>query len=164
MSTYFMDGFLRGRTSGREYAFMTIVTDMRVLGKRLRASFYTFALYDKARRHDGTYTDYDFPSPPRIRGRHEIARTRGQLATGSRAGEGGAAWPPPGDAAGALGPFAWPLDLRGRDHHGATMVLTLDVDALRPPAPLGGRMLGGAMMFLGLPDTFSYFQSGLRMR
>ena len=50
MSTYFVDGFLRGTASGREYAFLTIVTDMRVLGKRLRASFYTFALYDKARR------------------------------------------------------------------------------------------------------------------
>jgi hypothetical protein len=41
MATFFIDGFLRGRTTGREYAFMTIVTDMRVLGKRFRASFYT---------------------------------------------------------------------------------------------------------------------------
>jgi hypothetical protein len=68
------------------------------------------------------------------------------------------------DDAGALVPFAWTLDLRGRDHHGASMALTLDVDADRPPAPLGGRMLGGKMMFIGLPETFSYFQSGLRMR
>ncbi len=44
------------------------------------------------------------------------------------------------------------------------MALTLDVDAIRPPGPLGGRLLGGEMMFLGLPSTFSYFQSGLRMR
>jgi predicted secreted hydrolase len=44
------------------------------------------------------------------------------------------------------------------------MALVLDVDATRPPAPLGGRELGGEMMFLGLTSTFSYFQSGLRMR
>jgi hypothetical protein len=31
MATYFVDGFLRGRQSGRDYAFMVIVTDMRVL-------------------------------------------------------------------------------------------------------------------------------------
>jgi hypothetical protein len=164
MNTYFMDGFLRGRTSGRDYAFMTIVTDMRVLGKRLRASFYTFALYDRARRHYGTYTDYDFPVPPRVRGRHKLDLARGHLALRYAAAEGGAAWTNGRDGAGALVPFAWTLDLRGRDHHGAAMALALDVDALRPPGPLGGRMLGGAMMFLGLTDTFSYFQSGLRMR
>ena len=164
MSTYFMDGFLRGRTSGREYAFMTIVTDMRVLGKRLRASFYTFALYDRARRHYGTYTDYDFPAPPRIRSSHKLDLARGHLALRYAAAEGGAAWTNARDDAGALTPFAWTLDLRGRDHHGAAMALALDVDAVRPPGPLGGRMLGGAMMFLGLTDTFSYFQSGLRMR
>jgi predicted secreted hydrolase len=65
---------------------------------------------------------------------------------------------------GALVPFAWTLELRGRDHHGVAMALALDLDATRPPAPLGGRLLGGEMMFLGLPSTYSYFQSGLRMR
>jgi len=164
MATYFVDGFLRGRTSGREYAFMTIVTDMRVLGKRFRASFYTFALYDRARRHYGTYTDYDFPQPPRLRRGHKVDHARGHLALRYAADAGGMSWLNKRDDGGALVPFAWTLDLRGRDHHGAAMALTLDIDAERPPAPLGGRMLGGKMMFLGLPETFSYFQSGLRMR
>jgi hypothetical protein len=164
MATYFVDGFLRGQSSGREYAFMTIVTDMRVIGKRLRASFYTLALYDRARRHYGTYTDYDFPAPPRIRRGSKLELGRGHLALRYAAAAGGAAWTNARDDAGALVPFAWTLDLRGRDHHGAAMALVLDVDASRPPAPLGGRELGGEMMFLGLPSTFSYFQSGLRMR
>ena len=64
----------------------------------------------------------------------------------------------------ALRPFAWTFELHGVDHHGARMALTLDVDAMRPPAPLGGRELGGEMMFLGAERTYSYFQSGLRMR
>lgn len=164
MATYFVDGFLRGRTSGDEYAFMTIVTDMHVLGKRLRASFYTFALYDKARRHYGTYTDYDFPTPLRIRRRYKLDAARDHLALRYASSAGPVEWVNSRDANGALLPFAWRIALRGRDHHGADMALTLDVDATRPPAPLGGRLLGGEMMFLGLPSTFSYFQSGLRMR
>jgi hypothetical protein len=63
-----------------------------------------------------------------------------------------------------LRPFAYTLDLRGTDQHGAAMGLVLDVDAHRPPAPLGGRELGGEMMFLGAERTYSYFQSGLAMR
>ena len=164
MATYFIDGFLRGRESGREYAFMSIVTDMRVLGKRVRASFYTFALYDRADRRYGTYTDYDLPAPPRVRRRYKLDLARGHLAVRYAAAAGPIRWENSRDAGGELVPFAWTLDLRGRDHHGADMALTLDIDATRPPAPLGGRALGGEMMFLGLPSTFSYFQSGLSMR
>jgi hypothetical protein len=164
MATYFMDGFLHGRTSGRRFAFMTIVTDMHVLAKRLRASFYTFALYDQATRRYGTYTDYDFPAPPRFRRRHKLEAARGHLALRYAAAAGPVRWENQRDDQGALVPFAWTLDLRGRDHHGDAMALALDVDATRPPAPLGGRLLGGEMMFLGLDSTFSYFQSGLTMR
>lgn len=164
MATYFVDGFLRGRVSGREYAFMTIVTDMRVLAKRVRASFYTLALYARAERRYGTCTDYDFPRPPRVRRAHKLTLGRGHLAVRYDGAGAAARWENARDAAGALRPFAWTLDLRGTDHHGARMALVLDVDATRPPAPLGGRALGGAMMFLGLPATYSYFQSGLRLQ
>jgi hypothetical protein len=164
MATYFMDGFLRGRDSGREYAFIVIVTDMRVVGKRLRASFYTMALYDRAARRYGTYTDYDFPAPPRLRRRYKLDGARGHLALRYATPFGEARWENARTPDGALRPFAWTLDLRGRDHHGDAMALVLDVDAERPPAPLGGRMLGGEMMFLGVESTYSYFQSGLRMR
>lgn len=164
MATYFVDGFLRGRLSGREYAFMVILTDMRVLGKRLRASFYTLALYDLAARRYGTYTDYDFPRPLRLRARHKLETTRGHLALRYTASAGPVRWENARAADGTLAPFAWTLELRGVDHHGARMALELDVDAHRPPAPLGGTRLGGEMMFLGLPSTFSYFQSGLAMR
>jgi hypothetical protein len=164
MATYFVDGFLRGRTSGREWAFMTIVTDMRVLGKRVRASFYTFALYDLAARRYGTYTDYDFPRPLRLRSRYKLDAARGRLALRYAADAGPVRWENAIQADGALRPFAWALELHGVDHHGARMRLTLDIDATRPPGPLGGRLLGGEMMFLGLESTYSYFQSGLRMR
>ena len=39
MQTYFLDGFLRGRATGRQYAFITVFTDARVLGRTVRFSF-----------------------------------------------------------------------------------------------------------------------------
>ncbi len=162
MATYFVDGFLRGRSSGRLYAFMVIFTDMRVLRRWVRASFYTFALFDCDRRHYGTYTDFDFP--PRIARSHKLAATPGHLALRYRAPAGMSRWEALRDADGALRPFAWALELHGLDHHGASMTLELEIDATRPPGPLGGRELGGEMMFLGAERTYSYFQSGLLMR
>jgi hypothetical protein len=164
VATYFIDGFLRGRSTGRSFAFMVILTDMRVLRKMFRASFYTFALYDLDRRHYGTYTDYDFPRPMRIRRRYKIHATPGQLSLRFESGAGTARWEQRRDGHGDLVPFAWDVALPGVDHHGAAMGLELAIDAARPPAPLGGRLLGGEMMFLGAPRTYSYFQSGLDMR
>lgn len=163
VSTYFIDGFLRGRTSGRRFAFMFIMTNMRVLQKRVRAAFYTMALYDLDRRHYGTYTDNDFPRPPRIRRSHKFRGDTGHMDIAYESSAGTARWTNrrTGDA---LLPFAYALSLPGVDHHGARMLLELDVDCARPPGPLGGRELGGEMMFLGAPRTFSYFQSGLGMR
>ncbi len=164
VATYFIDGFLRGRVSGRSFAFIVILTDMRVLRKLVRASFYTFALYDLDRRHYGTYTDYDFPRPPRIRRRYKIHAVPGYLALRFEAAAGTALWEQTRDARGELTPFIWDVTLPGVDHHGARMALELHIDATRPPAPLGGRLLGGEMMFLGAPRTYSYFQSGLDLR
>jgi hypothetical protein len=164
MSTYFVDGFLRGRSSGRLYAFMTIFTDMRVLRRLVRASFYTFALFDCDAHRYGTYTDFDLPRPSRLWRRPKIDATPGHLALRYAAAAGPSRWASQRDGDGGLRPFAWTLELHGIDHHGERMALTLDVDAQRPPAPLGGRELGGEMMFLGAERTYSYFQSGLQMR
>ena len=164
IATYFIDGFLRGRTSGRQYAFMVIVTDTRVLRRLVRASFYTFALYDCDRRHYGTYTDYDFPRPPRIRRGYKLDATEQVLGLRYRSPAGEVIWRHARNGDGTLRPFAWDVRLVGVDHHRARMALTLDVEAFRPPAPLGGRQLGGEMFFLGAPSTYSYFQSGLHMQ
>jgi hypothetical protein len=163
VSTYFIDGFLRGRTSGRRFAFMFILTNMRVLQKRVRAAFYTMALYDLDRRHYGTYTDNDFPRPPRIRRGHKFRGDAGHMDIAYESSAGTARWTNrrTGDT---LLPFAYEVSLPGVDHHGVRMLLELEIDCARPPGPLGGRELGGEMMFLGAPSTFSYFQSGLGMR
>jgi hypothetical protein len=162
MTTYFVDGFLRGRSTGTQYAFMVIFTDMRVLRRLVRASFYTFALYDCDRRRYGTYTDYDFPRL--LRRRRKLAATPGHLGLRYEASAGVARWENQRTGDATLRPFAWELALCGVDHHGTRMALDLEIDATRPPGPLGGRELGGEMMFLGAERTYSYFQSGLVMR
>lgn len=164
VATYFIDGFLRGTKTGRQYAFMTIFTDMRVLQKRFRAAFYTFALYDCDAGDYGTYTDNDFPKPPRLRRSYKVQATPDHLDLRYAASAGEARWANARAGDGTLRPFEWNVHLPGVDHQGRRMALTLDIDATRPPAPLGGRQLGGEMFFLGAPSTYSYFQSGLNMR
>jgi hypothetical protein len=165
ISTYYMDGFLRapGGSTPR-WAFIVILTDMWVLGRRVRASFYTAALFDLERGDYGTYTDYDFPRPLRRRRAYKLTGAPDHLDLSYDADAGLARWAHARCPDGTLDPFAWALRLPGRDHRGRPFLLELDVRATRPPAPLGGPALGGAMMFLGAPVTYSYFQSGLDMQ
>ncbi len=162
MQTYFVDGFLRGASTGTQYAFLTVFTDARIAARTLRFSFFSLALFDCDRRRYGTCTDFDFPHPEGEMGKLITAPDHLGLRYEGPGGAG--AWSNQRAADGTLRPFAWALELRGIDHHGAPMALELEVDALRPPAPLGGPALGGEMMFLGAPRTYSYFQSGLAMR
>jgi hypothetical protein len=164
VSTYYMDGFLHtGSAPEPRWAFIVILTDMWVVGRRLRASFYTASLFDLARRDYGTYTDYDFPHPLRRRRQYKLTGAPAHLDLSYESGAGLARWTHARGAGGELEPFAWALHLPGRDHQGRPFLLELDVRATRPPAPLGGPALGGEMMFLGAPVTHSYFQSGLTM-
>lgn len=164
MQTYFVGGFLRGCSSGRQYAFLTVFTDARVFGRTLRTSFYSLALFDCERRRYGTYTDFDFPQPPESLSGKKMETTPDHLRLRYQASAGASSWRNASDPDGGLRPFAWTLALHGVDHHGARTALDLEIDATRPPAPLGGRELGGEMMFLGAERTYSYFQTGLEMR
>jgi hypothetical protein len=164
VQTYFVDGFLRGHATGKQYAFMTVFTDARVMGRTLRFSFFSLALFDCDRGHYGTFTEYATPSPPGENRPHLLATALDHLDLRWEGASGPSLWANARDANGALVPFAWRVELRGVDHHDAPMALELTIDAQRPPAPLGGPALGGEMMFLGAERTFSYFQSGLEMR
>src|SRR5262249_60126337 len=107
------------------------------------------------------YTDYDFPRPPRIRSRYKIHGARDHLALRYEASAGTCRWENRRDGHGALVPFAWDVALAGVDQHGARMGLQLTIDATRPPAPPGGKILRGGVMVLGAPGTYSYFPKGL---
>ena len=162
MATYYLDGFLRGRDSGRLYAVMTIFNDMKVVKRKLSFSFNTFALYDCESGHYGTFTDFDYPL--RLRRGKKMSVGPGHMDLRYASAQGENSWRCQPDENDELRPFAWDLSLNGEDHHGDAMFLELSVEATRPPAPIGGRELGGELMFLGGEETYSYFQSGLNMK
>lgn len=163
VQTYFVDGFLRGAATGTRYAFLTVFMDARILERTHRFSFFSLALFDCDRRHYGTTSEFDFPHPEDPAA-DRLATAPDHLALRWTGTTTAGRWENARTAAGVLRPFAWTLVLSGVDHHGVRMALELEVEASRPPAPLGGPELGGEMMFLGAERTFSYFQSGLTMR
>lgn len=163
-SIYFIEGFLRGHSSGRQYAFFAMFSDMRVLRRFIHTSIYTFALFDCTAARYGTYTHFDVPRPFLVRRRHRLRAAAHHLELRYEGPAGASRWEPQRTPYGDLRPFAWNLELHGRDQQGDRMALTLAAEATRPPAPPGGKALGGEIMFQGLEQTYAYMQSGLRMR
>lgn len=162
-NTYYVAGRLRGRASGREWAFLVIFTfnDVR---KRVRADFYTLALFDLASGAYGTCSETDLPRPFRVRAQHKLTLARGHLEVAFRGAEGTSTWTTRRGAGGALEPFSYQVSLRGRDAGGRRMHLDLALDTGKPPMPVGGLQAGGVKTCMGQYGTHSYFQSDVRFR
>jgi predicted secreted hydrolase len=162
-NTYYVAGRLRGRATRREWAFLVIFTFNNVR-QRLRADFYTFALFDLASGAYGTYSEYDLPRPPRIRRRYKLSVAAGRLDVAFASALGTSRWTTRRNGAGALVPFAYALSLVGRDADGRRMALELELDSEKPPMPVGGAAYGGVKTCMGQYGTHSYFQSDVRFR
>ena len=162
-NTYYVAGRLRGRATQREWAFLVIFTFNNVR-KRLRADFYTFALFDLTTGAYATYSEYDLPRPPRIRRSYKLSVAPGNLDVAFTSAHGVSRWTTRRDAAGALVPFAYELSLVGRDADGRRMAVALELDARKPPMPVGGSEYGGVKTCMGQYGTHSYFQSDVHFR
>ena len=162
-NTYYVAGRLRGRATEREWAFLVIFTFNNV-GGRLRADFYTFALFDLASGAYGTYSEYDLPRPLRLRRRYKLSVAPGWLDVAFASAYGPSRWTTRRAADGALMPFAYQLSLVGRDAEGRRMAVDLELDTLKPPMPVGGGEYGGVKTCMGQYGTHSYFQSDVRFR
>jgi len=162
-NTYYVAGRLRGRGTQRDWAFLVIFTfnDVR---KRLRADFYTFALFDLGSGAYGTFSEYDLPRPPRIRRRYKLSVARGWLDVAFESAHGTSRWTTRRASDGNLIPFAYHIDLIGCDAQGRRMALALDLDTLKPPMPVGGAEYAGVKTCMGQYGTHSYFQSDVRFR
>lgn len=162
-NTFYVAGRLRGRASGHEWAFLTIFTfnDVR---KRLRADFYTLALFDLASGAYATFSEDDLPRPFRLRRRYKLSVARGQLDVAFRGTEGTSTWTTRRRADGSLEPFSYQLSLHGRDAGGRRLHLDLALDTFKPPMPVGGAQAGGVKTCIGQYGTHSYFQSDVRFR
>lgn len=162
-NTYYVAGRLRGRSSGREWAFLTVFT-FNAIRHRLRTDFYTLALFDLATGAYGTYSEFDLPRPLRLRRRYKLSVARGHLDVAFDAAAGRSTWTTRRAADGGLLPFAYQLALHGRDAEQRAMQLELDVDTFKPPMPVGGAEYVGTKTCIGQYGTHSYFQSDLRFR
>lgn len=162
-NTYYVAGRLRGRASGGEWAFLVVFTfnDIR---HRLRADFYTFALFDLRSGAYATYSEYDLPRPPRLRRGYKLSVERGHLDVAFASACGTSRWTTRRDAGGTLLPFSYAIDLLGRDADGRRMALALDLDTHKPPLPVGGAEYAGVKTCMGQYGTHSYFQSDVRFR
>jgi predicted secreted hydrolase len=160
-NTYYVSGQLRGRASGRRWAFLTIFTYNNVR-KWLRADFFTLALFDLDSGEYGTFSEFDLPRPPRIRRAYKLSVERGALGVSYDSQAGRSVWKARRDQAGNLVPFAYDAALVGRDQRGRSMRLDLAMEAGKPPVPVGGAEYGGTKTCMGQYGTHSYFQSDVR--
>jgi hypothetical protein len=155
--TYYASGILRGETSGRHYAFLTIFAKNEEILDLLSADLHVLALFDL---ETGVYdTGSRFDLPPfaplnfeRInvaRGRLEVSYTSSRRLSRMRTRT---------DAEGNLQPFAYEFELSAEARSGTEMALSLCADALKPPQPVGGAVHGGRISVYGQADTYSYFQ------
>lgn len=156
--TYYASGILEGERSGRRYAFLAIFVKIRRVARVIAADLHIFALFDLDAGGYTTFASYDLP-PWRWLRRRRLTVARGSLDV---------AWDSPTwtarlgarrDASGALAPFAYALDVRGRDSRGAPIALSLRADATKPPQPVGGPEHGGVITVMGQPATHSYYQA-----
>ncbi|MGH3580000.1 MAG: hypothetical protein ACRERC_00555 [Candidatus Binatia bacterium] len=157
-NTFYVAGRLVGRTSRREFAFLVIFT-FNDVAKRLRADFYTFALFDLASGAYATYSEYDLPRPPRIRRGYKLSVARGGLDVRFASAHGPCRWSTRQTADGRPLPFTYDLHLLGQTPDGRPMALDLELDTHKPPMPVGGAEYAGVKTCMGQYGTHSYFQS-----
>ena len=162
-NTWYVAGRLRGRSTGRLWAFLVVFT-ANDIHRRLRADFYTLALFDIGTGDYGTFTELDFPKPPKIRRSYRLSAATDRLDLVFRSAAGNTSWTHAHDEAGTALPFAYRVNLRGRDDRGRAMHVDLELDTRKPPMPVGGEEYGGVKTCIGQFGTHSYFQSDVCFR
>jgi predicted secreted hydrolase len=163
-NTFYVAGRLRGRQTQREWSFLVVFAfnDVR---KRLRADFFTVALFDLATGDYGTYSEFDLPRLFHLRRGYKLAVGRGSLDVRfASAVLAASRWTTRRDPTGQLLPFSYELSVSGRDAQQRAMHLELEMDTFKPPMPVGGLEYGGIKTCMGQYGTHSYFQSDVRFR
>ena len=161
--TWYLSGQLTGEASGRHFAFIVIFNRNRP-APEVVADFYTLALFDVDQATYGTFTDYDMPPKNMEPGaRPKLTSAEGYLDLSYDSSAGTSTWRACRDSAGELIPSTYDFAAVGRDHEAADMELRLRVSSTRPPVPVGGSTYDGKIIACLQDDTYSYFQTGMRM-
>jgi hypothetical protein len=152
-SVHSATGRLRGRASGRLWAFLVVF--MRGgSSHRSRADLLTLALFDIRSGEYGTSTEQQ-----RHRRRSDRRQvSRGQLALSFQGSRGENSWRTQGGSEGSSVALSSTLHAIGVDGEGRLMELDLQLDARKPPVPLGGHATS-----FGAPGGLGTFQSGAHL-
>lgn len=162
--TWFMEGFLKGTVSGRNFSFIAVYNINHIpmppdYTSTYDFDFYSIALYDLDTGDYGTHTTYSYaPYFP-------LTASTGYLdlhQTLYDVGYQEAVWTTAKDNNGNLVPFTYNVNFPGVDQTGRYMCLTANVQALNPPVAVGADTYNGKITILGQENTYSYFQTGLK--
>ena len=145
---------MQGANTGRNYALLTIYVKNRVNGA-IKFDFHTFSIFNLDGTDYGTATSFDTDQFAT-----SLLTQRDQYMDMSFATQ----WRPSSwrnrvDGSNQLIPFAYNLDLLGRDADGDTMALVASMDPQDPPAPVGGPATAGMVTMQNQANTGSYFQT-----
>ncbi|MDT5011998.1 MAG: hypothetical protein QOH57_3615 [Mycobacterium sp.] len=161
--TWFIAGELAAEDTARKFAFLTIFNKNRIGGK-IVADFYTLAVFDLDNGTYGTFTEYDVPPANMQPGAvNKLSTTPGYLDVAYETEAGRASWRACRDEQQQLIPYTYDVVLVGTDQAGTAMELRLHVTPTRAPVALGASDYDGKFTCYGQEDTYSYFQTRMRM-
>jgi hypothetical protein len=150
--TWFLEGVLEGKESGRRFSFIVVYYISRINGV-FPFNFYSLTFYDLDKAEYGTYTNYDVTS---------MRAATGYLDLGIPIESEQAVWTTSVDKDGYLVPFEYLVNLPGVDQNGRRMSLIADVKPLNPPVAVGADDYNGLITVLKQDNTYSYFQTGIQ--
>ena len=94
---------------------------------------------------------------------HKLSTAVGRLDIAYVGSAGTSEWRACRDEQQQLVPYTYDVILVGTDQAGQSMELRLHVTPTRAPVPLGASTYDGKITCFGQDDTYSYFQTGMRM-
>jgi hypothetical protein len=150
--TWFLEGVLEGKESGRRFSFIVVFYVSR-LGGFFPFNFYSLTFYDLDKAEYGTFTKYDVGRMKSSSGFLDLSfPVDGQTAV----------WTTALDENGYLVPYSYHVNLMGVDHNGRKMSLISAAKPVNPPIAVGADTYNGKITVLKQPNTFSYFQTGVQ--
>jgi hypothetical protein len=160
---YAISGRLVGATSGKSWAFLVILSGNTLYGG-LHADSCTVSLFDLASGEYATSTELDFPRFLHRRIDRRLSVGGGALDVAFQGESGKTSFGSRRGADAELLPFAYWLHAEGVGADSRRITIDLELDATKPPIPIGGNQYHGVETWMGERETRAYFQSHLQLR
>lgn len=156
-------GHLKAEESGERYYFINIY-NYNVAGKLFGFHWHLLLITDVSEKKRYVERRYHFrPLPSLFRPPFDIKEGNLDITYRPR-GSSADRWYAKKDASGNLIPFEYRLEATGNEKSGDRMVLSVDLEALKPPLIIGGMDYRGKVTMFAQRDTFSLSLTRFKMR